>query len=132
MHDSLTPTPHVDASAFVDAWSTIWDGPNSNPELYRSLLHDDCPLVNPVRPIRAAELPEFMRAMVALVPDIRVVPLRWAATDDSVLIEWRNSGTLRGKRFEIYGADRYTFRDGKAVEGSSYFDPRPMLGEPAD
>jgi hypothetical protein len=30
--------------------------------------------------------------------------------------------------FEIHGADRFTLRDGKAVEGVAYFDPRPLIG----
>jgi hypothetical protein len=49
-----------------------------------------------------------------------------------VFIEWRNTGTLGGTAFEIRGVDLYTLRDGKAAEGVSYFDPRPLLrDEPA-
>jgi hypothetical protein len=39
---------------------------------------------------------------------------------------------LGGTPFEIRGVDLYTLRDGKASEGVSYFDPRPLLrDEPA-
>jgi hypothetical protein len=38
-----------------------------------------------------------------------------------------NTGTLNGSPVEIRGVDRYTLRDGKATEGYSYFDPRPLL-----
>lgn len=74
-------------------------------------------------------VPRFVEAVLELEPDIRVVPLRWAETADGVLIEWVNTGTLRGAPFELRGADRYTLRDGKGTEGYSYFDPRPLLEE---
>jgi ketosteroid isomerase-like protein len=59
-----------------------------------------------------------------MIPDIRVVPIRWGETADGVFIEWRNTGTLDGTPFEIRGVDLYTLRDGKGSEGISYFDPR--------
>jgi ketosteroid isomerase-like protein len=66
-----------------------------------------------------------------MIPDIRVVPIRWGETADGVFIEWRNTGTLDGTPFEIPGVDLYTLRDGKGSEGISYFDPRPLLeGQP--
>ena len=116
-----------DAQSFVESWSRVWDGPNSDPGLYMELLHEGCPLVNPLQAIRREDLPSFMTAVLQTEPDIRVVPVRWAETDDGVLIEWVNRGTVDGDRFEIYGADRYTLRDGRGVEGYSYFDPRPFL-----
>jgi SnoaL-like domain len=73
------------------------------------------------------DLPEFFEAVLDIEPDIRVVPTRWADTEDRVLIEWLNSGTVHGAPFELSGADRYTLGDGKATEGVAYFDPRPFL-----
>ncbi|MGZ4173063.1 MAG: nuclear transport factor 2 family protein [Solirubrobacteraceae bacterium] len=116
-----------DAKMFVDGWSKVWDGPNSDPELYMNLLHEGCPLINPFNEIKREDLPEFMKGVLEMEPDIRVEPVRWAETDDGVLIEWVNRGTVNGTPFELYGADRYTLRDGKGVAGSAYFDPRPML-----
>jgi hypothetical protein len=123
-----TPGRLSDAKAFMEQWSQIWNGPASDPDLYMSLLHPGCVLTNPVNPITREQLPEFMKSVLAMVPDMRVVPTRWAETaDGSVLFEWVNTGTLNGAPFEIRGADRYTLRDGKAFEGESYFDPRPLL-----
>jgi hypothetical protein len=115
------------AQAFVEKWSRVWRGSESDAQLYMDLLHEGCPLINPVNPIRREDLPEFVAALVKMEPDIRVVPTRWAETDDGVLIEWVNTGTLNGTPFELRGADRYTLRDGKGVEGVAYFDPRPLL-----
>ena len=120
-----------DAESFVASWSKVWRGPDSDPQLYMKLLHEGCRLVNPISEGKREDLPKIFEAFLAMEPDIRVVPARWAETADGVLIEWVNTGTLRGTRFELRGADRFTLRDGKATEGYSYFDPRPFLEDPA-
>jgi SnoaL-like domain len=117
----------TEAEAFVENWSKVWNGRDSNLRLYMELLHEGCPLVNPLNTVTREELPEFFEAVLAIEPDIRVVPTRWAETDDGVLIEWVNTGTLQGAPFELRGADRYTLKDGKATEGYAYFDPRSFL-----
>lgn len=117
----------TDAEAFVCKWSEVWRGSESDPELYMELLHEGCPLINPIGEVRREELPGFMAALLEMEPDIRVEPIRWAETEDGVLIEWVNRGTLNGAPFELRGADRYTLRDGKGAEGYAYFDPRPFL-----
>ena len=91
------------------------------------LLHEGCPLINPISPGTREDLPQIFEAFLAIEPDIRVVATRWCETSDGVTIEWLNTGTLRGAPFELRGADRYTLRDGKGSEGYSYFDPRPLL-----
>jgi hypothetical protein len=116
-----------EAEAFVENWSRVWRGRDSDPELYMGLLHEGCPLINPISAITREDLPEFVEAVLEAEPDIRVVPIRWAETGDGVLIEWLNTGTLHGAPLELRGADRYTLRDGKATEGQAYFDPRPFL-----
>jgi ketosteroid isomerase-like protein len=116
-----------DAASFVESWSEVWRGRDSDPRRYMELLHEGCPLINPISPGTREGLPAIFEAFLALEPDIRIVPTRWAETDDGVLIEWRNTGTLRGAPFELHGADRFTLRDGKASEGVAYFDPRPFL-----
>jgi ketosteroid isomerase-like protein len=117
----------TEAEAFVESWSRIWRGRETDARLYMDLLHPGCPLINPVSEGRREDLPKIIEAFLELEPDIRVVPTRWAETSDGVLIEWVNTGTLDGSPFELRGADRYTLRDGKATEGYAYFDPRPFL-----
>jgi hypothetical protein len=63
-----------------------------------------CPLVNPLNTITRERLPEFFTAVSAIEPDIRVAPTRWAETDDGVLIEWVNTGTLQSDALELRGA----------------------------
>ena len=116
-----------DAASFVAAWSQVWRGPDSDPQRYMALLHEGCPLINPISRGTREDLPRIFDAFLTIEPDIRVVPTRWAETDDGVLIEWCNTGTVHGAPLELRGADRFTLRDGKASEGVAYFDPRPFL-----
>ena len=117
----------TEAEAFVEKWSKIWRGPDSDTRLYLELLHEGCSRINPLNEIGREDLPEFMAALLEMEPDIRVVPTRWAETEDGVLSEWVNTGTLNGAPSELRGADRYTLDDGKATEGVAYFDPRPFI-----
>ena len=116
-----------EAEAFVKSWSGIWRGPDSDPQLYMDLLHEGCPLINPINAIKREDLLQFMVELVEMEPDIRVTPTQWAATDDGVMFEWVNTGTLNGKPFELRGVDYYRLTGGKATEGVAYFDPRPFL-----
>jgi hypothetical protein len=89
----------TEAEAFVETWSKVWRGRDSDPQLYMQLLHEGCPLINPINPIKREDLPQFVEAVLEAETDIRVVPTRWAETaDGSVLIEWLNTGTLQGDR----------------------------------
>jgi hypothetical protein len=118
----------TEGEAFVENWSKVWRGRESDAQLYMELLHEGCLLINPIGPGTREDLTKIFDAFLAIEPDIGVVPTRWAETDDgSVLIEWVNTGTLHGAPFELRGADRFTLKDGKASEGYSYFDPRPFL-----
>jgi hypothetical protein len=131
-HRGTEGTGTTEAEAFVETWSKVWRGRDSDPQLYMQLLHEGCPLINPINPIKREDLPQFVEAVLEAETDIRVVPTRWAETaDGSVLIEWLNTGTLHGAPFELRGADRYTLKDGKATEGHAYFDPRRFLDEQA-
>ncbi len=67
-----------DAQSFVEGWSRVWRGRDSGPELYMELLHEGCPLINPISTIRREDLPTFMEALLEMERDIRVVPpTRW-------------------------------------------------------
>ena len=40
----------TDAQSFVDRWSKVWNGRDSDPGLYMELLHEVVPLINPINP----------------------------------------------------------------------------------
>jgi ketosteroid isomerase-like protein len=126
---TTSSTAMSDAQTFVENWLRVWrerDG-----QAYADLLHEDCVFDNPITQIPRDQLPQFVHSLLAVWPDHRIAATHWAATPDGdlvhVLIEWVATGTLLGSPIELRGADRYTLRDGKVVDGVAYFDPRPVL-----
>ena len=112
----------TEAETFVQDWERAWrerDG-----QAYADLLHDGCVLENPWSPVTRDELPAFVDAMLATMPDHRIAAVRWGETSDGVIIEWHLTATLPGGPIDLRGADRFTLRDGKAVDGVAYCDPR--------
>ena len=124
-----TPVTMSDARTFVENWLRVWR--DRDGQAYAELLHEDCVFDNPITRIPRDQLPQFVDSLLAVWPDHRITATHWAATSDGellhVLIEWVATGTLLGSPIELRGADRYTLRDGKVVEGAAYFDPRPVL-----
>jgi hypothetical protein len=122
-----TPTGRSEAASFVERWEATWrehDG-----EAWLDLLHDGCVLRNPLGEVKRQDLPAYMSTSVSGIEGHQTKPLRWGETTDGVLIEWVMRGRLLSGTFEIHGADRFILRDGRAVEGVAYFDPRPLLEE---
>jgi ketosteroid isomerase-like protein len=113
------------AGAFVERWTAIWR--DHDGQSWPDLLHEECVLRNPIGELRRGDLPGYMAGLVASIAEHQIRPLRWGATDDGVLIEWVMTGNRAGTAFEIHGADRFSLRDGRAVEGVAYFDPRALL-----
>jgi hypothetical protein len=54
-----------DAPSFVDKWSRVWRGRDSDPDLY---------MVNPPSAETREDLPSIVAALLAIEPDVRVVP----------------------------------------------------------
>jgi ketosteroid isomerase-like protein len=113
------------ADTFVEQWTAVWR--DHDAERWQELIHEAGVLHNPLGELKWADLPGYMTGLVASIAAHRITPLRWGATEDGVLIEWVMTGSAQGTPFEIHGADRFTLRDGCAVEGVAYFDPRPLL-----
>jgi hypothetical protein len=121
------PIGSGEAADFVQRWAAVWrehDG-----DAWPDLLHDECVLRNPIGAIKREDLPGYMSSLVSGIEEHQITPIRWGETTDGVLIEWVMSGRLPSGSFEICGADRFTLRDGRAVDGVAYFDPRPLLRE---
>jgi hypothetical protein len=77
------------AEAFVHNWSKVWRGHEQRYPALPGAAARRLPLINPINPITREDLPRFVEGGPAGEPDNRVVPTRWAGTDDgSVLIEW--------------------------------------------
>jgi ketosteroid isomerase-like protein len=125
--EGKNPSRRNEAARFVARWEAIWH--EHDGEAWPDLLHDGCVLRSPIGEVKREDLPAYMRRLVASIEEHRIKPLRWGETTDGVLIEWVMSGRIASAPFEIHGADRFTLRDGRALDGVAYFDPRPLLHE---
>ncbi len=100
-----------------------------NLELANEILSPDFVLHNPTLPEELRKGPEgtkkFASAVIAAVPDIKIVHHDVFAKGDKVLIRWTNSGTNTGplfgnpptgKQFVVTGFDLFRISNGKIME----------------
>jgi hypothetical protein len=111
-----------DAAAFVARFTEMWKDPQ--PDSFADLFDDEGTLFHPTMPapISRGEVPGYVRRLKTIVPDLSLKVLSWASAGDVVLIEWTLSGTYDGERISVDGADRFTLRGVRAIEGVAYFD----------
>ena len=115
-----------DAQVFVDRFAEIWRKPD--PERYAELWHEDGRLRHPTmkEALSQDRIPDYVRGLQAVAPDISLSVDSWAARDDVVLIEWTLSATVGEESAQITGVDRFTLRGDRAVDGVAYFDTMPL------
>jgi hypothetical protein len=116
-----------EAAGFVERFERAWAVPS--PETLTALLHPDGRLVQPLeREIRGRSETEAMwRRNFALIPDLRGEVLRWAESDDLLVIELRLSGTIGSRRVEWVTSDHIRLEDGLVKERVAHFDPTPLV-----
>jgi hypothetical protein len=115
-----------DAEKFVERFSAVWADPE--PDQFASLWAPEGRLLHPGMDssIGQDEIPDYMRRLKTIAPDISLRVERWAAKDDFVLIEWTLSASLADEKVEWTGVDRFTLRGDRAVEGVAWFDTMPL------
>jgi hypothetical protein len=118
---------HPDPEAFVERFTRVWSDPK--PDDFADLWADGGVLLHPTmaRSIPKAEIPDYLRRLKVVAPDIRLEPKSWAAHDEKVFIEWTITATRRGAETTSWsGVDRFTLQGDRAIEGVAYFDTAPL------
>jgi hypothetical protein len=71
----------------------------------------------------------FFARLYSLAPDLKGEVLRSAAapSGDSLYVELRLSGTLKGQNITVDVCDHITLRNGLITARVTYFDPLPLL-----
>ncbi len=80
-------------------------------------------------PIRGAEEPDYVRAIKALMPDIRLEVANWAARGDVVFIEYAMRGTLAGQALSWTGIGRFKLRGERAIDAIGRWDNLDLLAQ---
>lgn len=78
-------------------------------------------------PIRGSNEPDYVRAIKALMPDIRLEVLNHAAGDDVVFVEYEMSGTLAGRPLSWTGIGRFKLRGDRAIDAIGRWDNLELL-----
>jgi SnoaL-like domain len=116
-----------DPESFLERFTRVWSNPK--PDDFADLWAEGGVLLHPTmaRAIPKDEIPNYLRRLKAVAPDIRLAPKRWAASGDQVFIEWTITATRRGaEQAEWSGVDRFTLQGDRAIEGIAYFDTAPL------
>ncbi len=106
---------------FVTAWTEAWRDPIRQ---FVQLFHPEGTLLQQGmgKPIPRDQIPAHTGRVLALIPDVRIKPVHWAANGEVVLIEWSASGTFRDRKVQWGGASRFTLCDGLILEEIAYWD----------
>jgi limonene-1,2-epoxide hydrolase len=119
---------HEEQAAFVERFAAAWAAPDGGARLM-DLLHPDVRLVQPLEPeVRGHEQARALwDRLFAQIPDLRGEVLRWAGSQDLLLIEARLYGTLAERPIEWVTADHIRLEDGLVRERIARFDPLPIV-----
>ena len=115
-----------ETTQFVEEFEAMWRHPT--PDGFAALFHPEGRLRHPSMPeaIPAAQAAGYMQTLQKTLPDISLEVHTWAANGADVLLEYTLSASVNGQTVQWGGADRFTLRDGRAIEGVAYFDTRPL------
>lgn len=110
---------------FVQRFADAWRQPRTK---FVELFHPDGTLFQAgmEAPIGRDRIQAHQEITLALLPDMRVNPTRWAANGDDVFIEWTATGTFQDQPLEWSGASRFTLRHGLIIEELAFFDSFPL------
>jgi ketosteroid isomerase-like protein len=121
------------AEAFVAGFTEGWRAPASAEAAatyFERLLAPDVRLIQPQLPTGVgyqALRRQFLEPLFALMPDMRCEVDRWAARGNEVFIELTVFGTVGRRPVRMRACDRFTLRNGLAIERESHVDPTPLL-----
>lgn len=128
-HAAMKYVPPTDeqlhaAQDIVHRFAQRWRRPVA--EELRDLMHPDTQnLIPPMTaPANREGVIEHFRQVLQQLPDLEVEVIRWAPTDDAVLIEWRAHASVAGEALEWQGVDRFNIRDDRIYQGQVYWDTR--------
>lgn len=117
---------YTHAATFVSRFAERWSAPDA--ERFRDLLHPDTRNLYPgmTEPQGPDGIVDWLQAAIETFPDLKLNVTRWAPAGEGVLIEFEASALVAGRRLAWQGADRFSLRGDRCVEGRSYFDTRPL------
>lgn len=131
----MTASPHVaneqrgEYADFVRRFDLHWREGRAGLDGLLSLLGPDIRLAAPGlrRTVGWAAARRAFEETFRVFPDLRGEVHAWAAQGDQLFIEMTFTATIGARRTSWHNVDRFTFRQGVAVERIAYFDRGRVL-----
>ncbi len=119
----------TDAERFMQHYMEVW--PTFNAERLGEAVDPEATIHHSgmANPIRGSEEPDYVRAIKALMPDIKLEVAHWAANGDVVFIEYEMSGTLAGQPLSWTGIGRFKLRGERAIDAIGRWDNLDLLAQ---
>jgi hypothetical protein len=118
---------------WVDAFTDGWRAPTGAQQFvehFRGWLHPEYRFSQPLigTGVGIEEFADrFARPLFALVPDLHLTVMDWAARGETLFIEVLVHGTVGTRTVAMPGCDRITLRDGVAASRVTYANPASLL-----
>jgi ketosteroid isomerase-like protein len=115
-----------DGEAFVGRFNTVWNGHDVDGIL--AMMTDDVVFEGSfgkdpwgTRVMGKPGVRELLHDMFGRIPDVRWDEIRHFVHPELAVVEWVTTGTPRGgTRYEVYGCDVLTLRDGRVAAKRSF------------
>ena len=119
-----TDAQHAAAERWVAGFAERWA--KLDPDALRDLMHDDTRnLIPPMNaPANSDGVVAHFKQVLAMLPDLRLEVVRWAATDDAVFVEWAATAHVAGRALTWRGVDRVRLRGDRTCESEAFWDTR--------
>jgi len=117
----------TDAERFMQHYMEVW--PSFDADRLDEAIDPEATIHHSgmERPIRGTEEADYVRAIKALMPDIRLEVANWAARGDVVFVEYEMSGTLAGHPLHWTGIGRFKLRGERAIDAIGRWDNLELL-----
>jgi hypothetical protein len=117
-----------DPKGFLGKFTRVWASPE--PATFADMWADGGVLRHPTMgtSIPKDQIPDYVRRLQSVLPDITLKPKRWASSGSDLFIEWTITMTPPGEPEPVSwdGVDRFTLDGDRATEGIAYFDTSPI------
>jgi SnoaL-like protein len=117
------------AERFMQRYMEVW--PNFDADRLEEVVDPEATIHHSgmASPIRGAEEPDYVRAIKALMPDIKLEVVNWAAKGDVVFIEYEMHATLAGRALNWTGIGRFKLRGEQLIDAIGRWDNLDLLAQ---
>jgi hypothetical protein len=117
----------ADVDGFLERFFAFGAAPSV--ESYLALFDPHATLFDSgmARPISVPEIPDSIRGVLAVIPDLVMVPERWRERNGTLFVEAGNRATIAGGMVQWRSVYCVDLAGDRVVRGRRYYDRRPLF-----